>query len=308
MSTILFRADASSEIGTGHIMRDLVLAQRLQKEHPNAMIIFATLPLQGNLDEKIKRSGFQHISLTSEKTKELIQIINANKIGLLVLDHYGIGYKKEKKIKQKTGVTILCLDDTYEKHYCDILLNHNINAEKKRYKNLVPKQCKLLCGKKYILLRDEFYKEKQKHYKHKKNKKKVFVAMGGADHANLNIKILEVLQKFKNLKVHLVTTHSNKYLKELKKYTKNKKNITLHINATNIAQLMAKSDFAIVTPSVVVNEVIFMGLPFISVKTAENQKEIYKYLKKNSYHTLEKFNTKKLITLLQKMVFKCHLL
>ena len=291
MSTILFRADASSTLGTGHIMRDLVLAKRIHQEHPKATIIFATLPLPGNLDEMIKQSGFEHISLKSHETKELVKIIKKKKIDLLVVDHYGINCKKEKKIKQKTAVKILAFDDTYEKHHCDILLNHNINAKKKKYKNLVPKNCKRLCGKKYTLLRDEFYQEKQKNYKHKKNKRSVFIAMGGADHANLNIKILKVLQKFPNLKVNLVTTHSNKYLDKLKKYTKHKKNITLHINATNIAKLMAQSDLAIVTPSVVVNEVIFMNLPFIAIKTAENQHFTYHYLQKKHYNALPKFHS-----------------
>jgi len=31
MKTILFRADSSSSIGTGHIIRDLVLAQKYAK-------------------------------------------------------------------------------------------------------------------------------------------------------------------------------------------------------------------------------------------------------------------------------------
>jgi len=38
--TILFRADSSSTIGTGHIMRDLVLAQKYAKK--GYKIIFGT--------------------------------------------------------------------------------------------------------------------------------------------------------------------------------------------------------------------------------------------------------------------------
>ena len=305
ISTILFRADASSTIGTGHIMRDLVLAQRLQQEHPKATIIFATLPLEGNLDKKIVQSGFKHISLTSHKTKELIQFIKKNKVDLLVVDHYDVTHKKEKKIKQKTGVKILAFDDTYEKHHCDIVLNHNINAKKKRYKNLVPKQCKVLCGEKYTLLRDEFYQAKQHRSQKMKKKRRVFLAMGGADHANLNIKILKVLQKFSNIKVEVVTTHSNKHLLQLQKYTKNKKNITLHINTDNIASLMAKSDFAIVTPSVILNEVIFMELPFIAIKTAKNQAQLYSYLKHKKLPVLKRFDKHKLYSTLKRGGYAC---
>jgi UDP-2,4-diacetamido-2,4,6-trideoxy-beta-L-altropyranose hydrolase/UDP-4-amino-4,6-dideoxy-N-acetyl-beta-L-altrosamine N-acetyltransferase len=212
---------------------------------------------------------------------------------MLVIDHYGIGYKEEKYIKQKTGVKILSFDDTYEKHHCDILLNHNISADKKRYKDLVPKHCKIKCGSKYTLLRDEFYKEKNKKYK--KNKKfTFFVAMGGADTANLNTEILKVLERFENIKVYLVTTNANKRLEELKKYSKGKEWIKLYINSNKVAKLMRKSDFAIITPSVTLNEVVFMGLAFIAIKTADNQKDIYRYLKKHGYLVLKKFSYKKL--------------
>ena len=40
----LIRADSSGLIGVGHIMRDIVLAQRLGGE-----VVFASLPLEGNI-------------------------------------------------------------------------------------------------------------------------------------------------------------------------------------------------------------------------------------------------------------------
>jgi spore coat polysaccharide biosynthesis predicted glycosyltransferase SpsG len=80
--------------------------------------------------------------------------------------------------------------------------------------------------------------------------------------------------------VHLLTTKANKNLNKLKKYSKNKDWIKLHINSTKVATLMAKSDLAIVTPSVTLNEVFFMGLKFIAIKTASNQQEMYNYVKR----------------------------
>ncbi len=99
---ILFRADSSSTIGTGHIMRDLVLASK----YKNSNIIFAVQDLDGNINYKIKEDGYQ------------------------------INYKYDKRLK------IMLLDDTYEKHNCNILLNHNISGDQKRYKELVPKDWK----------------------------------------------------------------------------------------------------------------------------------------------------------------------
>lgn len=288
---ILFRADSSFLIGTGHIMRDIVLAQKYLKKKNN--IFFACQDLAGNINKEIIKNKFNLEILNSNDKEELIILIQKKKIDLLVIDNYSIDWKYEKELKKKTGVKILSLDDTYEKHYCDVLLNHNMSADEKKYKSLVPKNCSLQCGSKYTLLRDEFYKEKKKK-KEKNEAKTVFIAMGGADHKNLNIKILKVIKKIKKLKVNIVTTSANKNLKSLEKYCKNKSWIKLHINSNKIAKLMRKSDFAVVTPSVTVNEVYFMNLPFIAIKTAENQKDIYKYLKRKKYKTLKNFNEIKL--------------
>jgi len=293
MKNILFRADSSSSIGTGHIMRDLVLANQYKQN--NTKIYFATQKLKGNINKAIEKHNFMVKHLENNYISTLISLIKELKIDLLVIDHYDIKYSDEKKIKDSTGVKILVMDDTYEKHYCDILLNHNISANSKKYINLVPKTCTIRCGSKYTLLRDEFYKEKKRKKYYQENiVKTIFIAMGGADSTNVNIKILKVINKLKKYKVHIVTTTANQHIEKLKRYCKNKKNIFLHINSNTIAQLMAKSDIAIVTPSVVLNEVYFMKLPFIAIKTASNQDDIYKFLKTKRHLTMVKFDKNKL--------------
>lgn len=286
---ILVRADSSSTIGTGHIMRDLVLA----RQYRNDNVTFATLNLEGNINQKIIDSGYKFELLKSNDLAEVINFIKKNNIDLIIIDHYGIDYHYEKELKEKTGVKVLSFDDTYEKHFCDILLNHNISAKTKKYKELVTKNCELRCGSKYTLLRDEFLIEKKRKRKLSKNPT-LFIAMGGADHSNINIKILKVINKFKNIDVNIVTTNANKNLENLKEYSKNKKWINLHINSNKIAKLMNRSDFAIVTPSVTVNEIHFMKIPFIAIKTASNQKDLYKYLKKKKFLTLKEFDKNKL--------------
>ena len=198
----------------------------------------------------------------------------------------------------------MSFDDTYEKHHCDILLNHNISAKKSRYKNLVPKHCQLKCGSDYTLIRDEFKKIKKKRKKAPSRKKQhLFVAIGGADHSNINIKILKALLSFKHFCIDVVTTTANKNLDLLKRYVKDHKNIHLHVNSTQIAKLMNRADFAIITPSVTVHETLYLGTPFIAIKTASNQDDMYKYLKKKKFLVLKKFNDQKFKRKVEKMIF-----
>ena len=154
---ILVRADSSSYIGTGHIMRDLVLA----KQYLNENIIFATQDLVGNINHKIIESGYKIELLKSNDFEELNDLIKRLNIDMIIIDNYDIDYNFEKKLKEdNSSLNFFVLDDTYEKHFCDILLNHNIYAYEKKYKNKVPKNCELRCRAKYTLLRDEFLEAK----------------------------------------------------------------------------------------------------------------------------------------------------
>ena len=279
---ILIRADASASIGIGHIMRDLVLA----KQFKEAKVIFATQELEGNINQKIKEEGFAVEILASNDRDELDKIIKKLDIDLLAIDHYEIGYHDERQLKmQNPTLKILSFDDTYERHYCDILLNHNICADESRYKTLVPEWCELRCGTKWTLIRDEFKLEKEikreKVYDY-------FVAMGGADTANLTQQIIEKLPASK--KIVALTTTANNNLLQLQEFVKDYTNITLEINSNKIAKFLNQSKFSIITPSVIVHEVLFMGVDFLAIKTAENQEEIAKYLKANQFALIENIN------------------
>lgn len=284
---ILIRADSSSQIGLGHMMRDFVLAT----QYPNDTITFACQDLVGNIIAKIPYPV--HL-VSSNNPEELVALILSLEIDMVIFDHYGINSTYEKFIKDKTGVIIMSLDDTYEKHHCDILLNHNISADKNRYIGLVPPHCELQCGNAYTLIRDEFKNEKEIS---RKKIYDIFIAMGGADTANLTLNILKTLSD--SLNVCVVTTTANAHLDTLKAYTNVKKNLSLHINSTNIAELLHESHLAIITPSVMVHEVLFMKIPFIAIKTASNQEDIYQYLQNRHCNVLENFNAKKLQFLLK---------
>lgn len=296
---ILFRADSSSTIGTGHIMRDLVLAEQFKGSN----IIFATQELSGNINQKIIEKNYSIETLNSNKIEELIDIINIHDINMIIIDYYAINYDHEKILKELTGITIFVLDDTYEKHHCDILLNHNISAYPANYIGLVPKYCEIRCGAKYTLLRDEFkIAKKIQRDISKKGTLTVFIAMGGADHSNRNIDILEVINNLGNIKANVVTTSANKHLNELEVYAAEHTNITVYINTDNIASLMNESDFAIVTPSVIVNEVLFMRIPFIAIQTAYNQNEIAQYLKEHNFLVLRAYEINTLIHAVKKII------
>ncbi len=275
---ILFRVDSSSKIGLGHVMRCLVLAEQYKKDN----IVFATQNLEGNATQKIIDEGYKLIVLDDGSVNQLIQKIDELNVDMVIFDHYGINYNFERAIKEGSGVKILSFDDIYEKHYCDILLNHNIYADAGKYKSLVPDFCEVRCGEKYTLVRDEFKKIKIKKKLADKDKTVIFICLGGSDAKNIGLLVLEILSDFDDIISNLAITSSNKNIDQLLDFSKQHKDINICINC-NVAELMSNSDIAIITPSVIVHEAMTVKLPFIAIMTADNQKIMYQYLRENNY-------------------------
>ncbi|DAB29059.1 MAG TPA: UDP-2,4-diacetamido-2,4,6-trideoxy-beta-L-altropyranose hydrolase [Sulfurimonas sp. UBA12504] len=281
---IIVRADSSSSIGIGHIMRDIVLA----KQFPNDCVYFASRDLSGNI---IQKNPYKTHALETNSLEELSLLLLSEQTNMLIIDHYEIDFAFEKELKRRhPNVKIMVLDDTYKKHDCDILLNHNIYAHKKEYKNLVPKACEVRCGEKYTLLREEFSQAKRF---------KVLLAMGGADTQKLNISILKTLEIYNNLDITLLTTRANADLAALEKYLRNKAHITLLFETDAMADLARESSFAIITPSVLANEFFAIKVPFIAIQTASNQEYMVKFLKKKGHKVLKKFHATKLSALVR---------
>ena len=210
-----------------------------------------------------------------EKVKEL----NPKKV---IVDNYNFSYKDEKEFKKLfPKIKLIVFDDTYEKHFADVIINHNLGVNINKYEN--PKIVKNIKP----LIRKEFYEAKKKRFK----KEGVFISLGGSDSRNLTLKILKILKSLE-IKVNLYITSANKNLDKIKKFAFLNRWINLHINE-DVAEGMAKSEFGIITPSVISYEAMFMKLPFLVIKTVDNQKEVAKYLKRK-YKVIDEKEIKKI--------------
>lgn len=276
---ILFRCDSSSSIGLGHVKRDLVYASQLS----SAEIFFACQALEGNINSLIH---YPLYILQSNDIKELATLAKKLTIDEIVIDNYALTYEDEHYLKKHCRSTLSVFDDTYNRHYCDKVINHNLGACAQKYQNKVPSFCKISIIP--PLIKEEFYQEK----KIKREKNGIFLSLGGTDSANLSLKVLKALKQHK-LPVNLATTSANPHLKALKRYAYLNRWVQLYIDA-DIAKLLNSSAFAIITPSVLASEAYFLKLPLLSIKTASNQTEVEKFLKQQRFMTLKQNEIHKL--------------
>lgn len=279
MKNVLFRCDSSTTLGLGHVKRCLVLAKRLRDYSKNVKISFVTQNLNGNINLEILQSSFSIYSLKDKSLIHLDYFVKGLEIDLLIIDSYDIDWNFEKELKSKNpDLKILSFDDTLKPHCSDMVLNHGIQAQKKQYKDLLPKKTKLFCGSEYTLLRDEFLESK----KEKTLKNSVAIILGGNDILNLSSKISDFLLEIDDkYKVSIITTSVNPNISKLSQ----NKDIKLLLDISNIAEVLASKELVICSTSGALFEVMALKKKFINIEVVDNQGLVSKFLERKKIRT-----------------------
>jgi UDP-2,4-diacetamido-2,4,6-trideoxy-beta-L-altropyranose hydrolase len=268
---ILIRCDSSTEIGTGHVYRCLVLAETLRAQGAQVQFICRQLP--GNIYEKIRDQGFS-IHFLKTKENEIAEIRSlAPRGSWLVIDHYEVDGLWETNFKN--DFKIFVIDDLHNRQrHCNVLLDQNFHVVENPYKDLLSPGSIQLIGTKYSLLREEFRAAAKLIPDFAKRKKRILVFFGGGDSSNHSLRFIQAVKKVPSeLEFDLLISKSNPHLETLRKESISS-HIRLHIDPPNIAQLMLDSSIYFGSGGTVTWERMFLGLPGIVVSVAHNQTEI----------------------------------
>ncbi len=281
---LLIRADASPEIGTGHVMRCLALAQAWSDLGGGTVFVMAVEAPA--IESRLKKDGFavRRIRATPGSTKDaaLTADLAINmKACFVVVDGYHFNAEYQKMIKD-SGKLLLFLDDYghAERYHADLVLNQNIYAREEIYEKRDSKT-ELLLGSPFILLRREFWCWRGWKRTNPKTARKVLISLGGSDPDNITLKIVTSLQALtlNGVEVRVVAGGGNAHIAELAKASNQSTgSIRLEKNVTNMPDLMAWADLAIISGGTTSWEAAFMGLPSLIVVIAENQVQVAKKL------------------------------
>ena len=296
---IAFRTDATSQIGTGHFMRCLTLAEALKKQ--GAEIRFVSRCLPTHLRDMLATKSMQFVALDSETSEATdgdlahaqwlgtsqaqdaqatIQALAGQQWDWLVVDHYALDARWESMLKQ-SAKSILVIDDIADRqHDCDVLLDQNFYADMQtRYDGKVPAHCQRLLGPHYALLRDEFRKLREQIKPRTGAVKKILVFFGGVDADNytgLAIKALTELG-IQGLRVDVVLGAQHPCREAIEKACA-AQGYVCHVQTNRMAELMAEADLAIGAGGSANWERCAMGLPSLIMVLAENQNKAAKDL------------------------------
>ncbi|MEI8309167.1 MAG: UDP-2,4-diacetamido-2,4,6-trideoxy-beta-L-altropyranose hydrolase [Verrucomicrobiota bacterium] len=291
---IAFRVDASAEIGTGHFMRCLTLAEELARNGSQVRFLVRQLPdpLRGMLAEK----GCDCVSLEAgsgnpvnegpahshwlkashaDDAQDCMRALADPDWDCLVVDHYSLDARWESAMRPFVR-QILVIDDLADrKHDCDVLVDQNLYADMhSRYEGKVPGRCCLLLGPRYALLRGEFREIRGEVKVRDSSVKRLLVFFGGVDSCNYTGLTIEILADCDTagLQVDVVIGALHPHRSAIESAcTEN--GFTCHVQTKNISGLMAEADLSVGAGGSAVWERCCMGLPSLTICTAENQKQ-----------------------------------
>ncbi len=296
---VIFRADASFQIGTGHIMRCLTLADELREKGVEVFFICRLLP--GNLCGFVEQKGYpvhrlpypgqptdsvtHHTQLLgvnwqadAEETKTILKK-DAGGIDWLVVDHYALDIRWETQLRPYTK-KIMVIDDLADRpHDCDLLLDQNLyeNMET-RYQPLIPGHCLALLGPEYVLLRPEFKEVRRNLRQRDGTVKRILIFFGGSDPTNETAKALKAIQIINcpEVVVDVVVGSTNIYKEEIQQLCSARPNTCFYCQVENMAELMAVTDLVIGAGGTATWERCFLGLPSMTLIVAGNQADVTK--------------------------------
>ncbi|WP_096697336.1 UDP-2,4-diacetamido-2,4,6-trideoxy-beta-L-altropyranose hydrolase [Polaromonas sp. AER18D-145] len=294
---IVFRTDASSIAGTGHVIRCLTLARALRER--GAVVSFVCRKHTGHLCALILEMGFALHALERGDERQIAGISSPahaswlgasweqdaaqflaflETIGLrpdwLVVDHYAIDYRWETCLRPAVG-RIMVIDDLADRpHDCDMLLDQNLVAQMKaRYDDKVPPNCRKLLGPQYALLQLD-YAERRAHIAPRNGAvRRIFIYFGGADTNNLTGRSLRAVLSLErpDIEIDVVVSAVSPHIDAIRQQVEDRSNVHLYSGLSTLASLIESADLGIGAGGATNWERLCLGLPSIVIALAANQ-------------------------------------
>ena len=299
---VVFRADASLKIGTGHVMRCLTLAEAIRQH--GGRCSFVCKNHEGNLVELISQRGFAVHRLPVvgvgksladvvsgeitgygewlgsdwiDDARQTCALIDEEKADWVVVDHYAVDYRWEQVVHSSCRHLMVIDDLADRRHDCDLLLDQNLGREAGAYRGLLPLGTRALLGPHYALLRPEFaqWRERSLARRIAPQFKQLLVTLGGVDQDNITGQVLNALNATdlpQYLRITVVLGAHAPWLSLVQAQGARMSRPTqVLVGVNNMAQLMAESDLAIGAAGSTSWERCCLGLPSLLLVLADNQ-------------------------------------
>jgi UDP-2,4-diacetamido-2,4,6-trideoxy-beta-L-altropyranose hydrolase len=273
---ILFRCDASPQIGFGHLMRCRALAKELRAQG-------ATCAILGPSEEYCLPEDAKTFSIwepvhnwASEKDDAEHCAALARKLGasFAVLDDYRVGEDYQLTFR-KAGLRWMQFEARTDRGiYADIVLNASPSASKEAYNAaLKSRHTQLFLGPSYAIVRPEFLNNRSASIE--KNVTNVLITFGAGDDRGALDRVLSVLTSSTpdDIQLTVVSGRHNSKNSKLKQWMKSeyRHRINIQIDPPAMADVMSSCQVAIMAGGTTTFECAILGIPMVLISIATNQ-------------------------------------
>lgn len=281
---IAFRADASLGIGVGHLMRCLALADELART--GARCTFVCASVVDIVQARILAHGHEFLTLPGAEPSDPIDwqddangtatALSGRNLDWLIADHYALDARWESRMRPWAKHMAIIDDLADRQHDTDLLLNQNVGVNASDYYSLVPTCCTLLLGPMNALLAPGFAQARIRKGTGRMVREglHLVVTMGGTDPRRATLTVIEALENSlpASASITVVLGSSSAGLDAvIRKATNSNLDISLAVDVSDMAALLATADIAIAAAGSTLWELCCLAVPTIAVKTAENQ-------------------------------------
>jgi len=276
---VAFRTDASAQLGAGHLMRCLTLAQALHAA--GAQCEFISRPLPDSLAALVASGGHglktipAHLP-AADDAAATVAALDGTRVDWLVVDNYGLDATWEH-VMRAFARHILAIDDLADRtHDCDLLLDQNLYYDMEtRYRGKLPEHCRTLFGPHYALLRAEFGAARAEASPRTGEVHQVLIFFGGMDDADCTSGALEAVEKAlpAGTGVDVVIGAEHRRRAHIAEFC-GSRGFQLHVQTARMASLMVKADLALGAGGSATWERCCLGLPALVVVVADNQRTL----------------------------------
>ncbi len=270
MKRILFRADAKPSIGIGDFMSLINLSDYLEGFEP----FFLT---QATVAAKmiVEKRGLQNVFWLddgcdiSQDIAAINKIIKEFKIDVLFFEI------TERKLTEYAGISPIvkkmCVNfDGFIPSDMKIVINWDAAAHKYYDTNKFPNTIFLL-GPKYVILSKAFYADSVKKRQYAQHRKKILIAMGGADELDFTSKVANAVVG-SNRELIIIVGAGYEPKEELKNSMNTKgTNYTIKVNVEDMLVEYLSCDFAIGAGGLTSSELVASRTPCALIATYEHQ-------------------------------------
>jgi UDP-2,4-diacetamido-2,4,6-trideoxy-beta-L-altropyranose hydrolase len=274
---LVIRADASTAIGTGHVLRCVALAQEWQSADGQALFC-----MQRTGQSIVRRLESEGIDIAYTDTvpgscgdaKELVELCRRVGAAALVIDGYQFG-SDYQRIATEANIPTLCVDDHgHAGHYfTDFVLNQNTSVSALLYASREP-YTQLLLGSDYALLRREFIQRGRirRIQRARNHAVRLLVTMGGSDPGNFTSLVIAALGQLDctNLEIRILVGGENPHIDALQQLRAQARFQICH-NVSDVPGLLAWADLVVSAAGTTCWELAYLGVPMVLVAIADNQ-------------------------------------